>query len=153
MKDILLQRRWLNFFGGAAYRRPDVSFEGAAVNLSPEYIDEEERQVWKAQKLSVERLLSAVLTADLTHVKRLKTPLSQFLGRHDHKVSATVAAEWLTGVKAPSKHRAVGARTEGRGAGQGAALIRPRCPSIRRARRRCRARQLQPNRLGISPEH
>ncbi|NOK05903.1 alpha/beta fold hydrolase [Myxococcus xanthus] len=103
LKDILLQRRWLNFFGGAAYRRPDASFEAAAVNLSPEYTDEEVRQVWKAQELSVERLLSAVLTADLTHVKRLKTPLILFLGRHDHNVSAMVAAEWFAGVKAPSK--------------------------------------------------
>ncbi|QDE67052.1 MULTISPECIES: alpha/beta fold hydrolase [Myxococcus] len=103
LKDIRLQRRWLNFFGGAAYRRPDASFEGAAVNLSPEYTDEEVRQVWKAQELSVERLLSAVLTADLSHVKRLKTPLILFLGRHDHNVSAMVAAEWFAGVKAPSK--------------------------------------------------
>ncbi|WP_171439765.1 alpha/beta fold hydrolase [Myxococcus xanthus] len=103
LKDILLQRRWLNFFGGAAYRRPDASFEGAAVNLSPEYTDEEVRQVWKAQDFSVERLLAAVLTADLSHVKRLKTPLILFLGRHDRNVSATVAAEWFAGVKAPSK--------------------------------------------------
>ncbi|WP_205519604.1 alpha/beta hydrolase [Pyxidicoccus caerfyrddinensis] len=103
VKDILLQRRWLNFFGGAAYRRPDASFEGAAVNLSPEYTDEDVRQVWKAQELSVEKLLSAVLTADLSHVKRLKTPLILFLGRHDYNVSSTVAAEWFAGVKAPSK--------------------------------------------------
>ncbi|GEL72407.1 proline iminopeptidase [Myxococcus virescens] len=103
LKDILLQRRWLNFFGGAAYRRPDASFEAAAVNLSPEYTDEEVRQVWKAQDSSVERLLAAVLTADLSHVKRLKTPLLLFLGRHDRNVSATVAAEWFAGVKAPSK--------------------------------------------------
>jgi proline iminopeptidase len=103
VKDVLVQRRWLNFFGGAAYRRPDASFEGAAVNLSPEYTDEDVRQVWKAQELSVEKLLSAVLTADLSHVKRLKTPLILFLGRHDYNVSATVAAEWFAGVKAPSK--------------------------------------------------
>jgi len=103
VKAILLQRKWLNVFGGAAYKRPDASFEGAAVKLSPEYTDEDVRQVWKAQDLSVERLLAAVLTVDLTHVKRLKTPLILFLGRHDYNLSATVAAEWFAGVKAPSK--------------------------------------------------
>ncbi|WP_233166347.1 alpha/beta fold hydrolase [Archangium sp. Cb G35] len=103
VKDVLVQRRWLNFFGGAAYRRPNASFEAAAVNLSPEYTDEEVRQVWTAEAFSVERLLSAILTADLKHVKRLKTPLILFLGRHDHNVSAAVAAEWFAGVKAPSK--------------------------------------------------
>lgn len=103
LKDTMLQRRWLNFYGGAAYRRPNAGFEGAAVNLSPEYTDEDVRQVWKAEELSVERLLSVVLTTDLSHVKRLKTPLILFLGRHDYNVSATVAAEWFAGVKAPSK--------------------------------------------------
>ncbi|WP_240359905.1 alpha/beta fold hydrolase [Pyxidicoccus trucidator] len=103
LKDIMVQRRWLNFFGGAAWRRPDASFEGAAMALSPEYTDEEVRQVWKAEELSVERLLSAILTTDLSQVKRLKTPLLLFLGRHDYNVSATVAAEWFAGVKAPSK--------------------------------------------------
>ncbi len=103
LKDVMVQRRWLNFFGGAAWRRPDASFEGAAMALSPEYSDEEVRQVWKAEELSVERLLSVVLTTDLSQVKRLKTPLILFLGRHDYNVSATVAAEWFAGVKAPSK--------------------------------------------------
>lgn len=103
VKDLLLQRKWLNFFGGAAYQRPDASFEGAAVQLSPEYTDEDVSQVWKAQDLSAEKLLSAVLTVDLTHVKQLKVPLILFLGRHDYNLSATVAAEWFAGIKAPSK--------------------------------------------------
>ncbi|MCP3097830.1 lysophospholipase [Myxococcus sp. K15C18031901] len=103
LEDILVQRRWLNFFGGAAYRRPDASFEGAAVLLSPEYTEEDVRQRWKAEEISVEKLLPTILTTDLSHVKRLKTPLILFLGRHDYNVSATVAAEWFTGVKAPSK--------------------------------------------------
>ena len=103
VKDILVQRRWINFYGGAAYRRPSAGFEGAAVNLSPEYTDEDVRQVWNAEALSVERLLSPILEADLSHVKQLKAPLILFLGRHDYNVSATVAAEWFAGVKAPSK--------------------------------------------------
>lgn len=73
------------------------------MNLSPEYTDEEVRQVWKAGDLSDESLLSPILTTDLPQVKRLKTPLLLFLGRHDYNVSATVAAEWFASVKAPSK--------------------------------------------------
>lgn len=73
------------------------------MQLSLEYTDEDVRQVWKAQELSVEKLLSAVLTVDLKQVKRLKVPLILFLGRHDYNVSATVAVEWFAGVKAPWK--------------------------------------------------
>ncbi|AGC43512.1 alpha/beta fold family hydrolase [Myxococcus stipitatus DSM 14675] len=103
VKDIMVQRRWLNFYGGAAYRRPNAGFEAAAVTLSPEYTDEDLRQVWTAESLSVEKLLSPILTTDLSHVKQVKTPVLLFLGRHDRNVSAPVAAEWFAGIKAPSK--------------------------------------------------
>ncbi|WP_235685341.1 hypothetical protein [Corallococcus silvisoli] len=33
----------------------------------------------------------------------MKAPLFPFLGRHDRNVSATVAAEWFAGVKAPAR--------------------------------------------------
>ncbi|QSQ17424.1 alpha/beta fold hydrolase [Myxococcus landrumensis] len=103
VKDIMLQRRWLNFYGGAAYRRPNAGFEAGAVALSPEYTEEDQRQVWKAESVSVEKLLPAILTTDLSQVKQLKTPVLLFLGRHDRNVSAPVAAEWFAGIKAPSK--------------------------------------------------
>jgi proline iminopeptidase len=101
--DIFLQRRWLNAFGGAAYRRPDASFEGAAAVLAPEYSAEDFQRWSEAQTFSVEHLLPAVLNTDLSEVVRLETPLFLFLGRHDINVSSAVAAEWFETVNAPSK--------------------------------------------------
>lgn len=103
LEHIFLQRKWLNHFGGAAYRRPDAGFEGAAIALAPEYTDEDVRKVWEAQDFSVEHLLAAVLETDLSGVRRLEVPLVLFLGRHDHNLSAAVAAEWFARVEAPTK--------------------------------------------------
>ncbi|SNS65633.1 Pimeloyl-ACP methyl ester carboxylesterase [Sphingomonas laterariae] len=100
---VLLQRKWVNAFGGASYNRPDSSFEGAAVALSPDYSDDDVRNVWTAQARSVERLLPAVLDTDLSSLARLEVPVVLLLGRHDVNVSAEVAAEWFGRLDAPAK--------------------------------------------------
>ena len=41
LKDILAQRKWLDFYGGVMTHRHDNSAESALVNLSPDYADEE----------------------------------------------------------------------------------------------------------------
>jgi pimeloyl-ACP methyl ester carboxylesterase len=103
LDNILLQRKWLNFFGGAAYQRPDASFEAAAANLSPEYSDEDVKNLGKSQAYSAGHLLSAVLETNFSQVREFKIPLVLFLGRHDINLSSAVAAEWYTTVRAPQK--------------------------------------------------
>ncbi len=101
---ILIQRKWLNLFGGAAWRRPGGEFEAAAIRLSPEYSDDDVRDAFKGQPAVTKALLPAVLGTDLSNINRLETPLLLLLGRHDINVSSEVAAEWYATVKAPSKH-------------------------------------------------
>jgi pimeloyl-ACP methyl ester carboxylesterase len=103
LKSIMLQRKWLDLYGGAVFNRGDASAEASAFKLSPDYTDEDVRQVWKAQDLSADRLLTAVLDVNLSNVRKLETPLILFLGRHDINVSSEVAAEWFSKVSAPSK--------------------------------------------------
>ena len=100
---ILTQRKWLNFFGGAAWRRTGGDFEAAAFKLSPEYTDEDVRNAFKGQPAVTDGLLPQVLATDLSTVRRLRTPLVLLLGRHDINVSSEVAAEWFAKVQAPSK--------------------------------------------------
>ena len=101
--SILTQRKWLGHYGGAAWRRPGGDFEAAAFKLSPEYSDEDVRNAFKGQPAVTQALLPKVLSADLSTIHTLKTPLILLLGRHDINVSSTVAAEWFASVKAPSK--------------------------------------------------
>lgn len=100
---ILTQRKWLNHYGGAAWRRPGGDFEMAAFRLAPEYSDEDVRNAFKGQPPVTQALLPVILSTDLSTIRTLKTPLILLLGRHDINVSSEVAAEWFATVKAPSK--------------------------------------------------
>ncbi|WBH17522.1 alpha/beta fold hydrolase [Sphingomonas radiodurans] len=104
VEAILIQRKWLTIFGGAAWRRPTgAAFELAAIKLSPEYSDDDVRNAFKGQPPVTKALLPEILSADLAAIRTLKTPLLLLLGRHDITVSSEVAAEWFARVKAPSK--------------------------------------------------
>lgn len=103
LEDLAVQRKWLNFFGGAVYGRQDFSAEVAAMRLSPEYTNEDLAAVWTANAFSEEHLLQAALNVDYTGVTELECPLILFNGRHDYNLSATVAAEWFEHVDAPWK--------------------------------------------------
>ncbi len=101
--DLYAQRKWVNFFGGAAYNRPDAGFEAAAMALSPEYTDDNLRDVWKAQATSVERLMPEIMDISVSSLTDLRVPVILLLGRHDVNVSAQVAAEWFDRIQAPAK--------------------------------------------------
>ncbi|WP_313419101.1 alpha/beta fold hydrolase [Stenotrophomonas sp.] len=101
--DLFVQRKWVNAFGGAAYNRPDASFEAAAIALSPDYTDQDVRDVWKAQDISVERLMPSILETSMAPLDRLRAPVVLLLGRHDVNVSSGVAAEWFNRLHAPEK--------------------------------------------------
>jgi pimeloyl-ACP methyl ester carboxylesterase len=103
LADVMKQRKWLNFYGGMVHNRRGGEAEGAAIRLSPEYRDEDVRQVWAANDFSSGHLLAGVLALDMGRVQRLECPLLLLLGRHDHNVSSSLAAEWFERVQAPSK--------------------------------------------------
>jgi pimeloyl-ACP methyl ester carboxylesterase len=103
VSSILTQRKWLNYYGGAAWRRKGGDFEAAAFKLAPEYSDEDVRKAFEGQAAVTNALLPRILTTDLSTVHQLKVPLILLLGRHDINVSSDVAAEWFAKVQAPSK--------------------------------------------------
>jgi proline iminopeptidase len=100
---IMTQRKWLNHYGGAAWRRPGGGFEAAAFKLAPEYSDEDVRNAFKGQPAVTEALLPKVLATDLSSIRKLDVPLLLLLGRHDINVSSEVAAEWFSRLEAKSK--------------------------------------------------
>jgi pimeloyl-ACP methyl ester carboxylesterase len=102
LKDIAIERRWSDFFGGVmAYRQRQV--DGIAVRLSPNYSDEEARRVYDGNNYSQDFLFSPVLSLDFSHVTQLECPLIVLAGRHDRTVNSEVAHEWFERVRAPSK--------------------------------------------------
>jgi pimeloyl-ACP methyl ester carboxylesterase len=103
VESIMIQRKWLGHYGGAAWRRKGGDFEAAAIKLAPEYSDDDVRNAFKGQRAVSYALLPTVLSSDLSKIRTLKVPLILMLGRHDINVSSDVAAEWFGKVRAPSK--------------------------------------------------
>ena len=103
LASVMLQRKWLNQFGGMVYRRTGGEAEAAAMALSPQYTDSDLQAVDVASQYSVGKLLSTALTVDFSRVTRLDCPVYLFLGRHDHNVSSSVAAAWFAKLQAPGK--------------------------------------------------
>lgn len=103
LESLFKQRKWLNHYGGMVHNRQGGSAEAAAMRLSPEYSDLDVAGVWEGNDFSMQHLLAGVLTLDMTSFRELGTPLFLFLCRHDHNVSAELAAEWFETVKAPRK--------------------------------------------------
>ena len=85
-----------------AYRR-DNSAESALVRLSPDYSDEEVVRVWEGNDFATPYLLPALLTLDLTLIRKIDVPLILLLGRHDATVNSDIAAAWLDALNAPEK--------------------------------------------------
>jgi proline iminopeptidase len=103
IEHLYIQRKWVGFFGGVMAYRRDNSAESALVWLSPDYNDEEIRRVWEGNKFATPYLLPALLTLDLTTIRKIDVPVILLLGRHDATVNSNIAAAWLKTVEAPEK--------------------------------------------------
>lgn len=103
LKDIVIERRWSDFYGGVmAYRERQIN--GIASRLSPDYSDTDAPRVYDGNNYSQDYLFSTVLGIDLSTVTRLDCPLILLEGRHDRTVNSDVAFEWFGRLRAPAKH-------------------------------------------------
>lgn len=103
LKDIYIQRKWLDLYGGVMAYRDGNSAESDLAHLSPDYTDDEISRIWEGNDFSEEHLLSEVLSLNSAKTKKLDCPLIIFAGRYDVNVNSQVAAEWFANVNAPSK--------------------------------------------------
>jgi pimeloyl-ACP methyl ester carboxylesterase len=103
LKDIALERKWSDYFGGVMAYRPG-QIDWMAARLSPDYSDSEIARVFDGNGYSQEYLFSDVLRLDLSKITKLGCPLIVFAGRHDRTVNSTVAHDWFATVTAPAKH-------------------------------------------------
>ncbi len=102
LKDIAVERKWSDYFGGIMAYRNGQS-DGIAARLSPDYSDDEASHVYDGNEFSERFLFSAVVSLDLSKVTNLRCPLILLEGRHDLTVNSEVAQEWFEHVNAPEK--------------------------------------------------
>lgn len=103
LKDLYVQRRWLEYYGGSMAYRHDSAAESDLARLSPDYTDTEMAHIWEGNDFSEHHLLGQVLGVDESTTRRLDCPLIVCAGRHDFVVNSELAAAWLTDIRAPFK--------------------------------------------------
>jgi pimeloyl-ACP methyl ester carboxylesterase len=103
LQSLMVQRKWLNHFGGMVYGRTGGEAEGAAMALSPEYRQRDVEAIGAGAAYSVDKLLARAVSLDLSKIDHLDCPLVLLQGRYDHNVSSSLAAAWFDKVRAPAK--------------------------------------------------
>lgn len=103
LKDLYVQRRWLEYFGGSMAHRHGSDAESNLSELSPDYTDAEIAHIWDGNDFSEHYLLQGVLGLDESATRQLDCPLILCAGRHDFVVNAGLAAKWCGEVRAPFK--------------------------------------------------
>lgn len=102
LKDLYVQRKWVDYFGGVMAYRHDSNADTELAKLSPDYTTGELAHIWEGNDYAERYLLQPLIDGDWG-VPRLDCPVILLEGRHDYNANAQVAAEWLERLKAPSK--------------------------------------------------
>jgi proline iminopeptidase len=103
LKDLYVQRRWVEYYGGSMAYRHGSDAEGDLSRLSPDYTDAEIKHIWDGNEFSEHYLLQPVLSLDESATRQLDCPLILCAGRHDFVVNSGLAAQWYAQVRAPQK--------------------------------------------------
>jgi proline iminopeptidase len=99
--DLVVQRGWLDRFGGTVHGDLGAVFERVPVALRQEYFGELSDV---AQQFSFGFLMPEVLAADLHRTARtFDVPVNFFIGRHDQTTPAELAVEYFEAIEAPAK--------------------------------------------------
>jgi pimeloyl-ACP methyl ester carboxylesterase len=99
--DIVVQRGWLDRFGGTVHGDLGALFERVDPTLREEYFGPPSLA---AQEFSFAHLLPDLLAADLVCTARtFDVPVHLMLGRHDQTTPAQLAATYFEEIEAPSK--------------------------------------------------
>jgi pimeloyl-ACP methyl ester carboxylesterase len=102
IRSVLIERTWVNAFGGMSYGREGLNYELGARVLSPEWTDADLKADDNGETLM--RLLPGMLTTNFTGVTKLDCPVVIMAGRYDYAVPSLVAEKWFKALTAPVKH-------------------------------------------------
>lgn len=103
IEKLAAQRKWLQHYGGAVYRRTGYESENPMLDLSPDYSPSDLVAGGEGSGASLLRLLGDLERVDLRTITSLGCPTFLFLGRHDYNTPSTLAAAWFEQLAAPAK--------------------------------------------------
>lgn len=103
LKDIYVQRKWLDYYGGVMAYRKGNDADSDLAKLSPDYTSAELARIWEGNAYSEGPILAGLLRIDQSNVRKIGCPIVIFAGRHDVNVNSYVALEWYSRLKGTEK--------------------------------------------------
>ncbi len=103
VKRVLVDRKWLQYYGGLAAYRHNTDYYFMLPNLSPLYSKSDVDGIDKGIQFTLPILLPKLLSVNFKPIKKFPIPVFMFMGRHDYTTPSEPTSEWLNQVKAPIK--------------------------------------------------
>lgn len=103
LEKVRVVRKWSGSYGGLTAGRSSLDYYSNALELSPEYTDEDMEAIDKGSSLSLRKLLPEMMNFDFNNVTTFRTPIVVFAGRYDTVTPPENVAAWLPRVRAPFK--------------------------------------------------
>lgn len=102
-EDIVLERKWLEYYGGLAWHRRGFGWVSGTWDLSPDYTAAELDAIGAGSRVSLTQLLPEFIAVNFDNVTSFRCPVFLSSGRHDLSISHVLAAEWYRKLHAPEK--------------------------------------------------
>jgi pimeloyl-ACP methyl ester carboxylesterase len=97
------ERKWSIHYGALAAYRDNAKFYFDSTQLSPDYT-QADLDAWSAgSKFTIATMFPQLSSVTYKNLKKLDVPVVFLLGRHDYTCVASIAADWIQAVSAPSK--------------------------------------------------
>jgi pimeloyl-ACP methyl ester carboxylesterase len=103
MRKIIIERQWVQRYGGFAAGRADCDYFMYGDVISPDYSEQDRDSTTAGNALHGEVVLPQLTDIDFTDVTHFPVPIIQFLGRHDQMTPAGPVTEWMNRLTAPLK--------------------------------------------------
>ena len=102
LQQLLVQRKWVIYFGGLTAGRTNFDYEQKARLLSPEYTAAD-HAAGASVGATLVQLLPGLTRLDYRDVTRLDCPIFLVAGRRDFQTPSQIAAAWFAKLRAPAK--------------------------------------------------
>lgn len=99
---ILIERRWVIYFGGLTWRRSDWSYEPNLAKLSPDYGVRDLEALDRGEPALLSQLFGKVPT-NFRSMTTFRCPVFIVAGKYDFETASAVAREWYETIRAPAK--------------------------------------------------
>jgi pimeloyl-ACP methyl ester carboxylesterase len=103
MRKVILERQWVQRYGGFAAGRADCDYFTYGDIASPDYSEQDRASTDAGNALHTEVVLPQLVDVDFTDITHFPVPIIQFLGRHDQMTPAGPVITWMDQLTAPTQ--------------------------------------------------